>query len=208
MGQGSCQPSPRMEDLFRRCMEQARSEMEDSVTLQDNTVENVQMTGGTVTGLKNFHLTPPLRCACNRNSVTIFINLSFLDITVTFLVTLLDDLLGGLLGQLGSGLARLVGQVVNLLVRLLAVEINVVITVEQRLIPGSTCTVTDFKVTRISEIRILDLNLTPLLVGLLGGLLTPLVNTIVRNLLERQVRVIITRNIERLTVDRSMFTCT
>ncbi|GFW42123.1 hypothetical protein TNCV_1905811 [Trichonephila clavipes] len=197
-----------MEDLFRRCMEQARSEMEASVTLQDNTVENVQMTGGTVTGLKNFHITPPLRCACNRNSVTIFINLSFLDITVTFLVTLLDDLLGGLLGQLGSGLARLVGQVVNLLVRLLVVEINVVITVEQRLIPGSTCTVTDFKVTRISEIRILDLNLTPLLVGLLGGVLTPLVNTIVRNLLERQVRAIITRNIERLTVDRSMFTCT
>ncbi|GFU19868.1 uncharacterized protein NPIL_639101 [Nephila pilipes] len=203
MGQGFCQPSPRLEQLFRRCLDQARAQMEDSYTLQDNTVGNVQLTGGRVTGVKNCRITPPVTCACNRDSVNIYINLSFLDVTVTFLVTLLDDLLGGLVGQLGSNLARLVGQVVNLLVSLLALEINVVITVEQRFIPGSTCTVTNFRVTRISEIRLLSLNLTPLL----GGLLTPIVDTLLRNLMERQVRPIITSEFQKVTVTRDMFTC-
>lgn len=116
-------------------------------------------------------------------------------------------LLGGLLGNLGQSLARLLGNVVNLVVNAVALEITLVIQVEQRFLPGSTCRVTSYRVTRISEIKVLGLDLTQLVVGLLGELLTPVFDTLVRNLLERQLRVIITREIQKISLTDDMHNC-
>ncbi|GIY35105.1 uncharacterized protein CDAR_99761 [Caerostris darwini] len=208
LGQVRGRPNPMMDQTLNQCFERARQRMQGNFNLQDNTLEGgLQLTGGSVSGLSNFKVVPPNEVICFKDFGRIFIKVSFLDITVTFVVTLLDDLLGGLLGQLGSTLARLVGQVVNLVVNLVALEINVVITVDQRFLPGSSCTVSSFRVTRISEIKLLSLNLTQLLVGVLGDLLVPVVDTLVRNLLGRQVRAIITSEIQKETFTRDMFNC-
>ncbi|GBN28848.1 hypothetical protein AVEN_120516-1 [Araneus ventricosus] len=86
-----CQPNEKMEQVFNRCFENVRTQLAgETFTLQDENAGNVQMTGGSVSGLQNCRITPPLRCACVGDVVRIFINLSFIDVTVTFVVTLLD----------------------------------------------------------------------------------------------------------------------
>ncbi|KAG8188217.1 hypothetical protein JTE90_021238 [Oedothorax gibbosus] len=202
-----CRPSRRLVEVFDQCLERVRTQVEDPVTLEDTSTDGVQLRGGTATNIRNFRRVKPVTCQCLSDRIRIFLEISFLDVTVTFLVTLLDGVLGGLLGNLGSQLARLLGNVVNLVVNLVALEITLTIAVDQRFLPGSRCRVTSYRVTRISEIKVLGLDLTPLVTGLLGDLLTPVFDALVRNLLERQLRVIITREIQKITLTDDMHNC-
>ncbi|CAL1302098.1 unnamed protein product, partial [Larinioides sclopetarius] len=91
VGQTGCQPNEKMERVFDKCFENVSTQLTDETfNLQDETTGNLQMTGGTVSGLHNVRVTPPLRCACDKDLIRIFIKLSFIDVTVTFVVTLLD----------------------------------------------------------------------------------------------------------------------
>lgn len=99
-----CRPSRRLVEVFDQCLERVRIQVDESVTLDDQTVENVQLTGTTVTGLRNFRRTQPITCICLADRIRIFLYISFLDVTVTWLVTVLD---GELVSVLSFGfLAR------------------------------------------------------------------------------------------------------
>ncbi|XP_015916447.1 uncharacterized protein [Parasteatoda tepidariorum] len=204
--QTSCTLQPQVTSMFDKCFNDVRNQMPNSMSMPDTTTSSVQLAQGSISNLKNFKRTSELSCMCMGDRVKIFVQVSFIDITVTFLVTLLDSLLGGLLGNLGTTLARLVGQVVNLLLNILVLEINVLIAVDQPL-SGGNCQLSEFQVQKITAIRILNIDLTQLLVGLLGDILTPVLNTLVTQLLSNQVRAIIASEVSKMKIPPEMINC-
>lgn len=71
------------------CLERIRDKIPDSFLLEDSTMEEYELMEGEASGFKNFKR-KSYRCICGSNLVRIFIEVSFLRILVTYVITLLD----------------------------------------------------------------------------------------------------------------------
>lgn len=138
----------------------------------------------------------------------ILIELSFIDNCDNQLILhlFIPDLLGGLLGGLGSALSQLLGNVVNLLIRVLALDIVVEIVILQRFIPGSTCVVESYKVSKLTNIKLLNLNLS-FLAETLSPLLAPILDLVLQLIFTGRVKEIFVAEFQALIIQKNMVTC-
>lgn len=199
----SCSIDPQVTVIVDEALDRCRSRISARYVLQDHSTSEIRVKGGFCEGWGNFHRSSQIAVTCQGDVILIPVEISFLSITVTYTLTLLENLLTGVLGQQFSSIlgtiGSLIGNVVSFLLRVLATDIRVVISLEQKLVSGARCSVVSYEIARISNIKILNLDLTSV-ANILEGLLGPVLNLVLNVVVTGPIKLIFVEELSQISI--------